>query len=73
MTNVLVTIALGIALSGTAHGQQKSAKDAIVGAWFLVSVTSETDDGKKGEPFGTSPKGIIIFSNDGHFSLFKSR
>jgi hypothetical protein len=31
------------------------------------------DDGKKGEPFGPSPKGIIIFSNDGHFSLFQSR
>ena len=27
----------------------------------------------KGEPFGPSPKGAIIFSNDGHFSLFQSR
>jgi hypothetical protein len=25
------------------------------------------------EPFGTSPKGVIIFSNDGHFALFQSR
>jgi hypothetical protein len=38
-----------------------------------VSVASEMDDGKKGEPFGPSPKGVIIFSNDGHFSLFQSR
>lgn len=52
--------------------QQKSPQEEIVGAWYLVSVTSESDDGKKGEPFGTSPKGIIIFSNDGHFSLFQS-
>jgi hypothetical protein len=66
-------MALGIALASTAQGQQKSVKDAIVGAWSLVSVASEMDDGKKGEPFGTSPKGIIIFSNDGHFSLFQSR
>ncbi|MBB4365807.1 hypothetical protein GGD65_006876 [Bradyrhizobium sp. CIR18] len=72
MKGLFVTIALGFILSGTAFGQQKSAKDAIVGAWSLVSVTSEMDDGKKGEPFGPSPKGIIIFSNDGHFSLFQS-
>jgi hypothetical protein len=38
-----------------------------------VSVTSEADDGKKGQPFGPSPKGVVIFSNDGHFSLFQSR
>ncbi len=31
------------------------------------------DDGKTGEPFGPSPKGVIIFSNNGHFSLFQSR
>ncbi|MET3911859.1 hypothetical protein ABID59_006226 [Bradyrhizobium sp. S3.3.6] len=68
-----VIIVLGFVLSGTALGQQKSAKDAIVGAWTLVSVNSEMDDGKKGEPFGPSPKGVVIFSNDGHFSLFQSR
>ena len=48
------------------------AKEQIVGAWTLVSVTSETDDGNKGEPFGPSPKGVIIFSSEGHFSLFQS-
>src|SRR3982750_4921159 len=73
MKRFLATLAVGCLLSGTAFGQQKSAKDAIVGAWSLVSVTSEMDDGKKGEPFGPSPKGVIIFSNDGHFSLFQSR
>jgi len=31
------------------------------------------DDGKKGEPFGSSPKGVIIFTDDGRFSLFQSR
>lgn len=50
-----------------------TAREQIVGAWTLVSVVSETDDGKTGEPFGASPKGIIIFSGEGHFSLFQSR
>jgi Lipocalin-like domain len=73
MSKALVAVGLGLALSGVALAQQKSAKEQIVGAWTLVSVTSEMDDGTKGEPFGSSPKGVIIFSNDGYFSLFQSR
>jgi Lipocalin-like domain len=75
MNRAFVVAALGlcVALSGVAFAQQKSAKEQIVGAWTLASVTSEMDDGQKGEPFGPSPKGIIIFSSDGHFSLFQSR
>jgi hypothetical protein len=73
MNKALVAIGLGLALSGAAFAQQKPAKEQIVGAWTLVSVTSEMDDGKTAEPFGASPKGVIIFANDGHFSLFQSR
>jgi hypothetical protein len=73
MNKALVVVGLGLALSGVAFAQQKSAKEQIVGAWTLVSVTSEMDDGKKGEPFGPSPKGMIVFSSDGHFSLYQSR
>lgn len=69
----VLAIGLALALSSVAFAQQKSAKDQIVGAWTLVSVTSEMDDGKKGEPFGPTPTGVIIFSNDGHFSLFQAR
>src|SRR4051812_28679734 len=72
MSKFLLALAFGLALSGPAFAQ-KTMKEQIVGAWMLVSVTSATDDGKQGEPFGPSPKGTIIFSNDGHFSLFQSR
>jgi hypothetical protein len=72
MNRAFIAIALGFALSGTAFAQQKSVKEQIVGAWTLVAVTSEMDDGQKGEPFGPSPKGVIIFSTGGHFSLFQS-
>jgi hypothetical protein len=58
---------------GTAGAQQIAIRDQLVGTWELVSVTSEADDGKKGEPFGPNPKGIIIFTNGGHFSLFQSK
>lgn len=73
MKKTLVIFVLGFVLPAAALGQHRSTKDAIVGAWTLVSVTSEMDDGQKGEPFGPTPKGVIIFSNDGHFSLFQSR
>jgi hypothetical protein len=73
MNKAFLGIALCLALPGVALAQQKPVREQIVGAWNLVSVTSEMDDGKKGEPFGPSPKGVIIFSSDGHFSLFQSR
>src|SRR5882724_7787609 len=73
MNKALVAVGLGLVLSSVAFAEEKSAKEQIVGAWTLVSVTSEMDDGSRGEPFGPSPKGVIIFSIDGHFSLFQSR
>jgi hypothetical protein len=75
MKKAFIAVGLCLALSGVAFAQQqrKTAKEQIVGAWTLASVLSEMDDGKKGEPFGPSPKGVIVFSADGHFSLFQSR
>jgi lipocalin-like protein len=73
MHKAFLVVGLSLVLSTIAVAQEKSVKDQLVGAWTLVSVISETDDGKKSEPFGASPKGVIIFSTDGHFSLFQSR
>jgi lipocalin-like protein len=73
MNKTVAAVGLGLALSGAASAEPKSIKEQIVGAWTLVSVTSEMGDGKKGEPFGASPKGVMIFTGDGHFSLFQSR
>lgn len=44
-----------------------SLKEQIVGAWTVVSVVNE-QDGKKAELFGPQPKGLFIFTADGHFS-----
>ena len=65
---------LGFALlPGSAVSQQTSIKDQIVGAWTLTSLVAEREDGSKTDLFGPNPKGIIIFSRDGHFSLFQSQ
>ncbi len=55
-----------------AHAQQAPLKEGILGSWILTGVTSQTDDGTRREPFGPTPKGIIIFAPDGQFSLFQS-
>jgi hypothetical protein len=71
---VCVAVVFGLlVLPQTAMSQQKPIKEQIVGAWTLVTVTAERPDGSKAEPFGNNPKGIIIFTADGHFSLLQSR
>ena len=64
---------LAFLCAGSAIAQQKSIKDEIVGTWMLVAVNAERADGSKGEPFGPNPKGTIIFTADGHFSLVQLR
>jgi hypothetical protein len=74
MLGLCVAAALGGAsFLGFAAAQQNAIKDQLVGTWMLVSVVNEAVDGSKSEGFGSSPKGVIIFASDGHFSLFQSR
>lgn len=53
--------------------QPAPVRDGLLGAWSFVSVVSERDDGTTAQPFGADPKGIIIFTASGHFSLFQSQ
>ena len=68
----LKTIAamLALALSaGTAAAQPApSLKDQIVGTWNFVVAEVNAPDGKKSFPFGETPKGLLVFTSDGHFS-----
>ena len=55
-------IALGVAPSATSGFAQSLAND-IVGTWALVQAA----------PFGPTPKGIIMFDANGHFSAILTR
>ena len=70
MLRVVCLCVLATLMAGVAQAQNKMIKD---GAWSLVSVTADLANGSKSEPFGADPKGIIIFTPDGHFALFQSR
>jgi hypothetical protein len=66
-------VMLGLTLlPGSSVAQQRPLREQLPGAWALVAVVGERADGSKFEPFGANPKGIIIFTADGHFSLFQS-
>jgi hypothetical protein len=70
---MLRTIAAALlipALSAGAGAAQPatSLKDGIVGTWNFVVAEVTAPDGKKSLPFGETPKGILIFTADGHFA-----
>ena len=62
-TMILMGLAL---LPGNTAAQQKSIKDQIVGTWTLVSTTGRLPDGSP--TWGSNPKTLLIFTNDGRFS-----
>ncbi len=69
MTLKTIAAALLALSAGAAAAQPAtSVKDAIVGTWNFVVAEVTAPDGKKLFPFGESPKGILIFTADGHFA-----
>ena len=65
-------LGLGLLPAGTV-AQQKSLKDQLVGTWTVVSWLETFKDGSKLRRFGTDPKGVNIFTADGHFSIMYAR
>src|SRR5271166_2007993 len=61
--------ALGLSiLPVRAMAQAKSLKDKLVGAWSLVSIYDEAQDGKKYEVWGPGVQGLTIYTAGGRFS-----
>jgi hypothetical protein len=61
-------LALAMSAGAAAAQPAKSFKDQIVGTWNFVVAEVTAPDGKKSFPFGETPKGILIFTADGHFA-----
>jgi hypothetical protein len=70
----LALLNLGISFpAGDAVAQRTSIEEQLVGTWMLVSSTSIRPDGTKTDLYGPDPKGIIIYTSNGHFALLNSR
>jgi hypothetical protein len=52
---------------------QVHARDALVGAWRLVSWENQAADGQVTYPMGPDPIGYVIYAVDGRFSITISR
>ena len=66
--NLCVMVPLALALfSGYAVAQQKTFKQQLIGTWDFVRTEATQADGQKILPFGANPKGVNIFTEDGHF------
>ena len=59
---------VGVALfSSSAAAQQKTLKQQLVGTWTFVRTEASQPDKPMILPFGENPKGVNIFTEDGHF------
>ena len=66
---LVIALAAFAAGSFAAHAQSaKTLREQLVGTWSFVIADITTADGKKTFPFGERPKGMLIFTADGHFS-----
>ena len=68
---MIVAMALGVAVPGAVFAQH-GLKEQIVGTWTPVSQYVD-QDGKRLEPFGSNPKGIVVYDNNGRFVLVLQR
>jgi hypothetical protein len=60
--------ALALSAGAAAAQPATSLADQIVGTWNFAVAEVTAPDGKKSFPFGETPKGILIFTTDGHFA-----
>ncbi|SAK93072.1 hypothetical protein AWB82_06676 [Caballeronia glebae] len=48
-------------------------KEQVVGTWAYVSVDTVRPDGSRQPMYGTSPQGLAVFDEGGHYILMTSR
>jgi hypothetical protein len=65
---LIAAAVLALTLSAGSAAAQQSLRDQLVGTWTFVVAEITAADGKKSFPFGETPKGILIFTADGHFA-----
>jgi Lipocalin-like domain len=64
-TAMVLSLAVGL-LSSDVSAQQKSLKEQLIGTWAFVGSTGKNPDGTP--IWGADPKGLLIFTENGHYS-----
>ena len=60
--------ALALALSLGNAAAQQGLREKLIGTWTFVVAEITAANGQKSFPFGETPKGLLVFTPDGHFS-----
>jgi Lipocalin-like domain len=60
--------ALALAFSLGSAAAQQDLRDKLIGTWTFVVAEITAANGQKSFPFGETPKGLLVFTPDGHFS-----
>ena len=68
-----ILLSTGLLALLAACGQRAAAADpaapALVGTWTLVAADVIHRDGRRGHDYGDTPKGLLMFDTQGHYSL----
>ena len=62
-----------VLVADIAVAQLQSLQEQLVGTWTLVSEDIVRHDGSKDALFGPHPRGMLIYTSDGHFALLQMR
>jgi hypothetical protein len=73
MKRVFIASLVVAALTGISNANADGLKQQVVGVWSLVSQAVEKPDGSRVERFGSNPKGIGVFDQNGRFSMILLR
>jgi len=47
--------------------------EKLIGTWLQVSIDTVSADGTRRPLYGEDPKGVVIYTSDGYFSLMQAR
>lgn len=74
-TTATFTLLAGTLLAGLTAASSSWAgplADKLVGTWAVTEAATHEANGTTSYPYGKSPKGILIFTKDGHFAQIMS-
>lgn len=71
MKYLMVTLGLLLFVSLQAQDNKlpKNVRKQFAGTWSLVAVENANADGSKTQPYGESPVGLLVFTNEGDYAI----
>lgn len=71
MNYLMITISLMLfgSLQAQDNKLHKKVRKQFEGTWSLVAVENTNADGSKTQPYGESPVGLLVFTNEGDYAI----